>query len=223
MIKRNKIAFQLFSRGGTIRHGFSIFPITIIHQELRRRDLRTQNFLFADRLTAAGKRRFTVRQTKPGVLAGVIQATNPVLVILSVGVPVGALIYAMNSESLHPLNLCPRPGRLTLDRHRYLPRIRPRPDLGKARPRTRGRSLQASHAENDLPHAGCGRRNGATAGFHLTRRMGFSPVSPWIPAVFVITAIMAVQLALTLLAKNLLARKLDNSQIFNRYIPSYPQ
>jgi hypothetical protein len=104
MIKRNKIAFQFFSRGGTIRHGFSIFPITIIHEELRRRDLRTQNFLFADRLTAAGKRRFTVRQTKPGVLAGVIQATNPVSVILSVGVPVGALIYAMNSESLHPLN-----------------------------------------------------------------------------------------------------------------------
>ena len=119
--------------------------------------------------------------------------------------------------------LCPCHGRLTLDRHRHLPRIRPRPDLGEARPRTRGRSLQAPHAENDLPHAGCGKGNGATAGFHLTRRMGFPPVSPWIPAVFVITAIMAVQLALTLLAKNLLARKLDNSQIFNRYIPSYPQ
>lgn len=45
-----------------------------------------------------------MRQTKPGVLAGVIQAINPVFVILSVGVPVGALIYALNSESLHPLN-----------------------------------------------------------------------------------------------------------------------
>ena len=45
-----------------------------------------------------------MRQTKPGVLAGIIQATNPVFVVLSVGVPVGALIYAVNSESLHPLN-----------------------------------------------------------------------------------------------------------------------
>jgi hypothetical protein len=38
------------------------------------------------------------------VLSGIIQATNPVFIVLSVGVPVGALIYAMNSESFSPLN-----------------------------------------------------------------------------------------------------------------------
>ena len=44
------------------------------------------------------------QQAKPGVLSGIIQATNPVFIILSVGVPVGPLIYAMNSESFTPLN-----------------------------------------------------------------------------------------------------------------------
>jgi hypothetical protein len=45
-----------------------------------------------------------MRQTKPGVLSGIIQATNPIFIILSVGVPVGALIYVMNSESVTLLN-----------------------------------------------------------------------------------------------------------------------
>jgi hypothetical protein len=44
------------------------------------------------------------QQTKPGVLSGIIQATNPIFIILSVGVPVGALIYVMNSESFTLLN-----------------------------------------------------------------------------------------------------------------------
>ncbi len=43
------------------------------------------------------------QQAKPGVLSGIIQATNPAFVVLSVSVPVGALIYAMNSESFTPL------------------------------------------------------------------------------------------------------------------------
>jgi hypothetical protein len=45
-----------------------------------------------------------MRQTRSGVLSGIIQATNPVFIVLSIGVPVGTLIYAMNSESLTPLN-----------------------------------------------------------------------------------------------------------------------
>ncbi len=38
------------------------------------------------------------------VLSGIIQATTPFFIVLSIGVPVGALVYAMNSESLRPLN-----------------------------------------------------------------------------------------------------------------------
>ncbi len=42
--------------------------------------------------------------TRPGVLSGIIQTANPVFIALSIGVPVGSLIYAMGSESLRPLN-----------------------------------------------------------------------------------------------------------------------
>ncbi len=44
------------------------------------------------------------QQTGPGVFSGIVQATNPVFIVLSVGVPVGALIYALNSKSFTSLN-----------------------------------------------------------------------------------------------------------------------
>lgn len=43
-------------------------------------------------------------KTQSGVLSGIVRATNPAFIALSLGVPVATLIYAMNSESLHPLN-----------------------------------------------------------------------------------------------------------------------
>lgn len=43
-------------------------------------------------------------QVKPGLLSRIIQMANPVFVILAVLVPVGALVYSINSGSLVSLN-----------------------------------------------------------------------------------------------------------------------
>lgn len=45
-----------------------------------------------------------IEQTRPSVISVIIQSANPVFIIFAMGLPIGALIYALNFGSLTSLN-----------------------------------------------------------------------------------------------------------------------
>ncbi len=46
----------------------------------------------------------TSDQDRPGTFSVVIQTANPIFILLSMGLPIGALVYALNFGSISSLN-----------------------------------------------------------------------------------------------------------------------
>jgi hypothetical protein len=131
-------------------------------------------------------------QTKSGVLSGIVRATNPVFIVLSIGVPVGALIYALRLGSLTFLNYVHvMAGSLWTGIDLFLGFVLG-PVLGGLDPGERVavfRRLMPKMTFLMPVLAGVT----ATAGFVLANRLGLPLNGSRIIASFVVTGILAVQ------------------------------
>lgn len=158
------------------------------------------------------------QQTRPGVLSGIVRVTNPVFIVVSIGVPVGALIYAMNSGSFTSLNYVHvMAGSLWTGIDLFLGFVLG-PVLGTLEPGERVavfRRLMPKMTFLMPVLVGVT----ATAGLVLTNRVGLPLDSPRIIAAFVVTGILGVQGLGVLLPnevrifKQLLSDKPDNDKI----------
>jgi len=93
---------------------------------------------------------------------------------------------------LHFPQLCPYHGGLTLDRHRPLPRIRPRPGPGEAQPWERvAVFMRLMPRMTFLMPVLAGVT--FTSALELTNRMGLPLDNPWIIAALVVTGILCIQ------------------------------
>jgi hypothetical protein len=126
------------------------------------------------------------------VFSRIIQLANPTFVVLTVFVPIGALVYAMTFGPLVSLNYVHiMAGALWTGIDLFLGFVLG-PILGSMDPKERTAVfMRLMPRMTFLMPVLAGVT--ATAGFHLTERMGFSLVSPWILASLVITGILAVQ------------------------------
>lgn len=131
-------------------------------------------------------------QARPGVFSGIVQATNPAFIVLSVGVPVGALIYAMNSKSFTPLNYVHiMAGALWTGIDLYLGFVLG-PVLGRLDPRERvAVFMRLMPRMTFLMPALAGVT--ITSALELAKRMGLPLDNPWIIGALVITGILAIQ------------------------------
>ena len=127
-----------------------------------------------------------------GVFWRIMQMANPTFVVVAVFVPIGALVYALTSEALLTLNYVHiMAGALWTGVDLYLGFVLG-PVLGGLDPRERTAVfMRLMPRMTFLMPVLAGVTS--TAGFYLTQRMGFSLVSPWILAAFVVTGILAVQ------------------------------
>jgi hypothetical protein len=158
------------------------------------------------------------QQTRPGVFSGIVRATNPVFIVLSIGVPVGALIYAMNSESFTPINYVHvMAGSLWTGIDLYLGFVLG-PVLGSLDPGERVAVFKRLMPRMTflMPVlAGVT----FTSALELTDRMGLPLDSPWIIAALVVTGILGIQGFAVLLPneirifKQLLSDKPDTDKI----------
>jgi hypothetical protein len=158
------------------------------------------------------------QQTRPGVFSGIVRATNPVFIVLSIGVPVGALIYAMNSESFTPINYVHvMAGSLWTGIDLYLGFVLG-PVLGSLDPGERVAVFKRLMPRMTflMPVlAGVT----FTSALDLTDRMGLPLDSPWIIAALVVTGILGIQGFAVLLPneirifKQLLSDKPDTDKI----------
>ena len=132
------------------------------------------------------------QQTKLGVLSGIIQATNPVFIILSVGVPVGALIYAMNSELFTSLNYVHiMAGSLWTGIDLFLGFLLG-PVLGRLDPRERAAVfMRLMPRMTFLMPVLAGVT--ITSAIELTTRMDLPLSNPWVIAALVVTGILGIQ------------------------------
>ena len=131
-------------------------------------------------------------RTTSGVFWRIMQMANPAFVVVAVFVPIGALVYALTSEALLTLNYVHiMAGALWTGVDLYLGFVLG-PVLGGLDPRERTAVfMRLMPRMTFLMPVLAGVTS--TAGFYLTQRMGFSLVSPWILAAFVVTGILAVQ------------------------------
>jgi hypothetical protein len=127
-----------------------------------------------------------------GVFWRIMQMANTTFVVVAVFVPIGALVYALTSEALLTLNYVHiMAGALWTGVDLYLGFVLG-PVLGGLDPRERTAVfMRLMPKMTFLMPVLAGVTS--TAGFYLTQRMGFSLVSPWILAAFVVTGILAVQ------------------------------
>jgi len=132
------------------------------------------------------------QQTRPGVFSGIVRATNPVFIVLSIGVPVGALIYAMNSESFTSINYVHvMAGSLWTGIDLFLGFVLG-PVLGRLDPGERVAVFKRLMPRMTflMPVlAGVT----FTSALELTDRMGLPLDSPWIIAALVVTGILGIQ------------------------------
>jgi hypothetical protein len=158
------------------------------------------------------------QQIRLGVFSGIVQATNPVFIILSVGVPVGALIYALNSESFTPLNYVHiMAGSLWTGIDLYLGFVLG-PVLGRLDPGERvAVFMRLMPRMTFLMPVLAGVT--FTSALELTNRMGLPLDNPWIIAALVVTGILCIQGFGVLLPneirifKQLLSEKPDTDKI----------
>ena len=131
-------------------------------------------------------------RTTPSVFSRIIETANPTFIGIAVLVPIGALVYALTSGSLVILNYVHvMAGALWTGIDLFMG-FALGPILGSMEPRERTAVfMRLMPRMTFLMPVLAGVT--ATAGFHLTQHMGFSLVSPWILASFVITGILAVQ------------------------------
>jgi hypothetical protein len=152
------------------------------------------------------------------VFSGIVQATNPVFIVLSVGVPVGALIYALNSASFTILNYVHiMAGSLWTRIDLYLGFVLG-PVLGRLDPGERAavfmrlmpRMTFLMPVLADVTF---------TSALELTNRMDLPLDNPWIIAALVVTGILCIQGFAVLLPneirifKQLLSEKPDTDKI----------
>ncbi len=132
------------------------------------------------------------QQTGPGVFSGIVQATNPVFIVFSVGVPVGALIYALNSQSFTSLNYVHiMAGCLWTGIDLYLGFVLG-PVLGRLNPGERvAVFMRLMPRMTFLMPVLAGVT--FTSALELTNRMGLPLDNPWIIAALVVTGILAIQ------------------------------
>ena len=132
------------------------------------------------------------QQIRLGLFSGIVQATNPVFIILSVGVPVGALIYALNLESLTPLNYVHiMAGSLWTGIDLYLGFVLG-PVLGRLAPGERvAVFMRLMPRMTFLMPVLAGVT--FTSALELTNRMGLPLDNPWVIAALVVTGILAIQ------------------------------
>jgi hypothetical protein len=132
------------------------------------------------------------RKSRPGVLSGIVRATNPVFLVVSIGVPVGVLVSAMNSEYITFLNYAHiMAGALWTGIDLFLGFVLG-PVLGRLDPRERVAVFSRLMPKMTflMPVlAGVT----ITAGIELTRRLGHPLDSPWVIAAFVVTGILGIQ------------------------------
>ena len=158
------------------------------------------------------------QQTRPGVFSGIVQATNPVFIVLSVGVPVGALIYALNSASFTSLNYVHiMAGSLWTGIDLYLGFVLG-PVLGRLNPGERvAVFMRLMPRMTFLMPVLAGVT--FTSALELTNRMGLPLDNPWIIAALVVTGILCIQGFAVLLPneirifKQLLSEKPDTDKI----------
>jgi hypothetical protein len=131
-------------------------------------------------------------RTMPSVFSRIIETANPTFIVIAVFVPIGCLVYALASGSLVLLNYVHvMAGALWTGIDLFMG-FALGPILGSMEPRERTAVfMRLMPRMTFLMPVLAGVT--ATAGFHLTQHMGFSLVSPWILASFVITGILAVQ------------------------------
>ncbi len=153
-----------------------------------------------------------------GVFSGIVQATNPVFILLSVGVPIGALMYALNSESFTPLNYVHiMAGSLWTGIDLYLGFVLG-PVLGRLNPGERvAVFMRLMPRMTFLMPVLAGVT--FTSALELTNRMGFPLVNPWIVAALIVTGILGIQGFAVLLPneirifKQLLSQRPDTDKI----------
>ena len=158
------------------------------------------------------------QQIRSGVFSGIVQATNPLFIVLSVGVPVGALIYALNSESFTSLNYVHiMAGSLWTGIDLYLGFVLG-PVLGSLDPGERvAVFMRLMPRMTFLMPVLAGVT--FTSAFELTNRMGLPLDNPWIIAALVVTGILCIQGFAVLLPneirifKQLLSDKPDTDKI----------
>ncbi|MBI2909179.1 MAG: DUF4149 domain-containing protein [Chloroflexi bacterium] len=129
---------------------------------------------------------------RPGVVSSIIRAASPVFILVAVGVPVGALVYAMNFGSLTTLNYVHiMTGALWTGIDLFMGFVLG-PVLGAMAPRDRAAVfMRLVPRMTFLMPVLAGVT--ATAGIELAQRMGFSLTSPWPLAALIITGLLALQ------------------------------
>ena len=158
------------------------------------------------------------QQIRLGVFSGIVQATSPVFIVLSIGVPIGALIYALSSASFTPLNYVHiMAGSLWTGIDLYLGFVLG-PVLGRLDPGERvAVFMRLMPRMTFLMPVLAGVT--FTSALELTNRMGLPLDNPWIIAALVVTGILCIQGFAVLLPneirifKQLLSEKPDTDKI----------
>ncbi len=134
----------------------------------------------------------TNKQVKNSVISDIIKLANPVFIIISVCLPIGALIYAMNFGSLKIINYVHiMTGVLWTGIDLFMGAIIG-PVLGGMEPKDR-----ANVFKRLIPRMTFLMPVLATvatiSGIQLAQSMGWSLTDPWVLAALIITGILAIQ------------------------------
>lgn len=131
-------------------------------------------------------------QAEQGVLSRVVQMANPVFIIIVVGLPVGALIYAMNFGSIKFLNYVHiMTGVLWTGIDLFMGGILG-PTLGKMEPQDRAKVFKNLIPKMTflMPALAA---VATTSGIQLAQRLGWSLTDPWVLTALIIVGILSVQ------------------------------
>lgn len=132
------------------------------------------------------------QQTRPGVLSGIVQAANPVFIIVVICLPAGALIYALNFGPLIFLNYVHiLTGGLWTGIDLFFGFVLG-PILGAMEPKDRAAVFKRLVPRMTFLMPALAAVT-VTAGIELTNRLGFPLDDPRIIAAFIITGILTIQ------------------------------
>ena len=131
-------------------------------------------------------------QTRNGVISRVVQQANPFFIIIVVGLPIGALIYAMNFGSIKLLNYVHiMTGLLWTGIDLFMGAILG-PVLGGIEPQERANVFKRLIPKMTflMPVLAA---VATISGIQLAQRIGWSLFDPWVFTALIITGILTIQ------------------------------